>query len=266
MERNEEPQEESIPMETSPGQRELIPDDQWEYHDKGDRHGQAGRLSEVILGGQDGLVNTLGLVLGVAAASSDRIIILAAGLSATIAECISMGGVAYTSKLAEKDFYKSEYAREQRHIEKVPMIEQYEIRELFRRKGFEGELLNQIVETVTKDEKIWIDVMLKEEHGIQPVTRKEAAIQAVVVFFACLVGAIIPLIPFFITDLPTNIGIWVSLALSTVVLFSVGIYQSIKLKVGRPLLKGLELALIGVASALAGWGVGLGFNTLKGGT
>jgi len=71
MERNEEPQEESIPMETSPGQRELIPDDQWEYHDKGDRHGQAGRLSEVILGGQDGLVNTLGLVLGVAAASSD---------------------------------------------------------------------------------------------------------------------------------------------------------------------------------------------------
>jgi hypothetical protein len=91
----------------------------------------------VILGGQDGLVNTLGLVLGVAAASSDRIIILAAGLSATIAECISMGGVAYTSKLAEKDFYKSEYAREQRHIEKVPMIEQYEIRELFRRKGFE---------------------------------------------------------------------------------------------------------------------------------
>ena len=56
-------------------------------------------LHDVILGGQDGLVNVLGVTLGVAAASADTRFILAAGLAATFAESFSMAAVAYTSSL-----------------------------------------------------------------------------------------------------------------------------------------------------------------------
>ena len=58
-------------------------------------------LRDIILGGQDGLVNVLGVTLGVAAASGDTRIVLAAGLAATFAESFSMAAVAYTSSIAK---------------------------------------------------------------------------------------------------------------------------------------------------------------------
>src|SRR5438105_10500117 len=77
-------------------------------------------LRDVILGGQDGLVNVLGIVLGLTAASASIRLIIAAGLAATFSESVSMGAVAYTSSLAERDYYLSESAREQREIEQLP--------------------------------------------------------------------------------------------------------------------------------------------------
>ncbi len=57
-------------------------------------------LRDIILGGQDGLVNVLGVTLGVAAASGDTRIVLAGGLAATFAESFSMAAVAYTSSFS----------------------------------------------------------------------------------------------------------------------------------------------------------------------
>src|SRR5256886_13054910 len=79
-----------------------------------EKHAQPGLLSDFILGSQDGLVNVLGVILGVAVASRDITIILAGGLAATFAESISMGAVAYTSTLARRDHYLAEVERERR--------------------------------------------------------------------------------------------------------------------------------------------------------
>src|SRR4051794_16922059 len=111
-----------------------------DYHDRVDPHRGASALSDVILGGQDGLVNVLGVILGVAAATSDTRIVLVAGLAATFAESVSMGAVAYTSPLADADFYESEREREYRHIQHVPALEREEIRRIYQNKGFSGEL------------------------------------------------------------------------------------------------------------------------------
>src|SRR5438067_11963315 len=78
------------------------------------RPGIARSLRDIILGGQDGLVNVLGLVLGVAAATAQLRIIVVAGLAATFSESIAMGGVAYTSALAERDYYLAQLAKERR--------------------------------------------------------------------------------------------------------------------------------------------------------
>lgn len=69
-------------------------------------------LRDVILGGQDGLVNVLGVILAVAVATTDVRVVLIAGLAATFAESISMAAVAYTSQKAEADFYQRERKRE----------------------------------------------------------------------------------------------------------------------------------------------------------
>jgi len=73
------------------------------HHDE--HHLKSFNLPEIILGGQDGLVNVLGVILGVAAATVSSKIVIVAGLAATFAESISMAAVAYTSKLAEADYY-----------------------------------------------------------------------------------------------------------------------------------------------------------------
>ncbi|HLO34828.1 MAG TPA: VIT1/CCC1 transporter family protein, partial [Candidatus Deferrimicrobium sp.] len=56
----------------------------------------------MILGGQDGLVNVLGLVLGMAVATGSARVVVTAGLAAMLAESIAMAGVAFTSTGAER--------------------------------------------------------------------------------------------------------------------------------------------------------------------
>src|SRR3989442_15068280 len=99
-------------------------------------HAKAGSLSDFILGSQDGLVNVLGVVLGVAIASHNITITLAGGLAATFAESISMGAVAYTSTLARRDHYLSERTRELREMKEIPEAEKDEVREILERWGF----------------------------------------------------------------------------------------------------------------------------------
>jgi VIT1/CCC1 family predicted Fe2+/Mn2+ transporter len=175
-------------MEFLAHQKDLLHPEEHRFHFTHDPHRRTSGLSDIILGGQDGLVNVLGVILGVAAATNDPRIVLVAGLAATFAESVSMGAVAYTSTLAEADFYESERAREYRHIQEVPQLEQGEIREIYAGKGFKGELLDRIVETITANKDVWVAVMMAEEHQLTPTNRKQA------VSAALLVGSLISLV------------------------------------------------------------------------
>ena len=77
-----------------------------------EQHRQVNWLRDVILGGQDGLVNILGIILGVIAGGGSQAVLLAAGFAAAITESISMGAVGYTSAVSERDYYQAERARE----------------------------------------------------------------------------------------------------------------------------------------------------------
>jgi vacuolar iron transporter family protein len=224
------------------------------YHTRTDPHRRASGLSDVILGGQDGLVNVLGVILGVAAATSDPRIVLIAGLAATFAESVSMGAVAYTSTLADADFYESEKAREYRHLKQAPDIERQEILEIYRQKGFEGDLLCRIVDTITANSDVWVAVMMAEEHRLSPRDRKHAIRSAGIVGLSAVIGSVIPLVPFLV--LPVSVAIPVSIALSALVLFVVGAYKA-RTTVGHPTKSGLEMAIIGTVSALVGYAIGL---------
>ena len=127
--------------------------DQLVYHIHTDAHRYTSSLADVILGGQDGLVNVLGIVLGVAAATHDARIVLVAGLAATFAESISMAAVAYTSSLAETAHYESELEREYRHVRMVPAVEKGEIREIYQQKGWKGKAF--IVSIVEQSSVHW---------------------------------------------------------------------------------------------------------------
>jgi predicted membrane protein (TIGR00267 family) len=231
--------------------------EQTHLHNHHDPHHGEFRLADVILGGQDGLVNVLGVILGVAAATSDSRIVIAAGMAATFAESISMGAVAYTSTRAENDLYHSEKEREYRHIHLAPDIEVDEIRTIYRKKGFEGETLEKIVEVITSNQDVWVDVMMAEEFQMSPPEKSKAFNSALLVGFSALVGSFIPLFPFFFWNVGLSIGL--SIFIAALTLFIVGVYKA-RVTVGRPFRSGLEMAVIGTVSALAGYVVGLIFK------
>ncbi|MBI4144240.1 VIT1/CCC1 transporter family protein [Candidatus Woesearchaeota archaeon] len=81
----------------------------------------ADNIRDIILGGQDGLVNVLGLVLGVAAATMDTRTIIISGLAGTFAESISMAAVTYTGFKAARDVGKRKYKNH--HAKKYLMTE-----------------------------------------------------------------------------------------------------------------------------------------------
>lgn len=225
-----------------------------DHHNHTDPHKQASAISDIILGGQDGLVNVLGIILGVAAATGDAYIVLVAGLAATFAESVSMGAVAYTSTVADADYYESEREREYRHIKEVPNLEKEEIRGIYANKGFDGEMLNKIIDTITANQDVWVAVMMAEEHQLQPVNRKHALRSAIIVGVAAVIGSLIPLIPFMFV--PISAAMVLSISLSAFVLFTVGVVKA-RMTVGHPGKSGIEMAAIGITSALVGYAVGV---------
>ncbi len=228
-----------------------------DFHTRIDPHRHASELADVILGGQDGLVNVLGVILGVAAATESVRVVLAGGLAAAIAESLSMAAVAYTSRRAEQALYESEVARERRHIERVPDLEAEEIRAIYRDKGFDGRLLDEIVATITANKEVWLNVMLAEELRIAPVDTRRALRAAFVVGVAALIGSLLPLAPFFFVGVTP--AAWAGTVIAAVALFAVGAYKSVT-TVGHWLWGGIEMAAIGLTAAAAGWIVGLLFR------
>jgi VIT1/CCC1 family predicted Fe2+/Mn2+ transporter len=165
-----------------------------------------------------------------------------------------MGAVAYTSTMADADFYESERERECRHIREMPHLERDEVRAIYYQKGFSNDLLEKIVDTITASPDIWVAVMMAEEHRLMPVDRSRALRAAIVVGISAVGGSLIPLIPFVL--LPVATGIWVSILVTALVLYVVGAYKA-RITVGRPWKSGLEMAVIGTVSALVGYAIGL---------
>ena len=223
-----------------------------------EKHAQPGLLSDFILGSQDGLVNVLGVILGVAIASyrypNPIAIILAGGLAAAFAESISMGAVAYTSTVARRDHYAAEVERERQEMQDLPDMERNEVREIFERWDFQGEELEEMVDKITSKPKAWLELMMAHELNLAPVEKTQARKSAILVGLAAILGSLVPLIPFIVIGRDILLGIAVSLVVSAITLFLIGWWKA-RTTVGRPTRSGVQMAIIGLASAIAGFGI-----------
>ena len=210
-------------------------------------------IRDTILGFQDGLVNTLGLVLGVASAVESTKIVLISGLVTTFAESISMAAVAYTSTKAAHQFYESQLEREKKEIEEIPHLEVQEIRDIYHKKGFRGRQLEGIVKKITSNKKLWLETMMAEELKLFPEDYEKPLKSAFVVGLSAVVGSLVPVLPFFF--LPVKLGMAYALVFSIAILFIVGAVKA-KVIIGNWIKNGIEMAIVGTLAALVGYLVG----------
>lgn len=240
---------------------EPVSEKAFQEHVQAHKHKLENPLRDVILGGQDGLVNALGIILGVAAASSDIHVLIATVLAATFAESLSMGAVAYTSALSQKDYYHSERKKEEQEVEEEPEMEREEIRRIYAGKGIKGQALEEVVESITSNKTVWVDVMMAEELHLEPVNTRNVLKSSVIVTIATAIGHLIPVVPFFFFALRESLIL--ALVVSAITLFIVGAYQAITL-VGSWWKSGIRMLVIGMVAALVGFAIAKLFHVSTG--
>ena len=224
-----------------------------------DHHPKVNWLRDVILGGQDGLVNILGIILGVIAGGGSNTVLIATGFAAAITESISMGAVGYTSSISERDYYSAQRQRELEKIETAPQAQRSEVRQLYAAKGFHGDLLDRVVDTITGNRQSWLATMVDEKLHLQPVGTPDIMRASIVITIATLIGHLIPLMPFL--WLARTPALVLAIVLSALVLFGVGVYSSLTL-VGDWRKNGVKMVLIGLGAAAVGFAVGRLFHTV----
>lgn len=144
-----------------------------------------------VLGANDGIMSTSGLILGVAGATTDRAQILIAGVAAVVAGSISMAGGEYTSVSAQRDSEKAALAVERKELRDNPEGELRELQWFYEQKGLSPAIAEQVAKELTKKDALKAhaeaELGIDSEHHVSPV---QASMSSFVSFAA---GGMLPL-------------------------------------------------------------------------
>lgn len=210
-------------------------------------------LGDAILGAIDGCVTTFAVVSGVTGAALPRGVVIVLGLANLLADGFSMAVSNYQKTKSDRDRVRLAREMEERHIDEIPEGEKEEIRQIFAKKGFEGSLLEDVVQVITRDRARWIDTMLTEELGL-PLHGPSPGKAALVTFAAFCVAGSIPILPFLVMDPSQPVFIASSIA-AALVFFLVGLFKSQILGESK-LRAGFETLFSGGGAALLAYVVG----------
>ena len=150
-------------------------------------------LGEFVYGGIDGCVTTFAVVAGAVGAGLDSSVIIILGFANLLADGFAMSVGAYLSSKTEQDNYNKHEEVEYWEVDHLPEKEKEEIRQIYREKGFEGELLEQVVAVISADKDRWVNVMMKEELGMMKDERSPWKIGGVTYLSFITIG-LIPLL------------------------------------------------------------------------
>ncbi|RUR27310.1 hypothetical protein ELY33_15530 [Vreelandella andesensis] len=214
---------------------------------------KASTLPDAVLGGIDGCVTTFAVVSGAFGAGFSPQVALVLGFANLLADGFSMAFSNYEAGQAQLAQITSTERIERQHIDLVPEGEREEIRQLFHAKGFEGELLEHVVDTLCSEPDRWVATMLQEEHGLSSAGLSPLR-SALVTFVAFLVVGTLPLLPYTLTGLETTSQFLASLGLAGIVFLAIGMLKSAVY--GLPAWRsGFRTFLMGTAAA------GLAYST-----
>lgn len=150
-------------------------------------------LGEFVYGGIDGSVTTFAVVAGSAGAGLDSSVIIILGFANLIADGFSMSVGSYLSHKSEHENFKKHERIEHWEIDHLPEQEKEEVRKIFQAKGFEGELLEQVVDVITEDKDRWVDIMMKEELEMMKQVKSPLAM-GFVTFVSFIIVGFVPLL------------------------------------------------------------------------
>ena len=213
-------------------------------------------IDDFVYGGTDGAITTFAVVSGAFGASLSISVILILGFANLFADGFSMSIGNYLSRRTNKEYIEKERRKEEWSIDNLAKEEKEEIREIYKNKGLEGDLLDDIVKVITSKRKVWIDTMMREELGLVD-DKKEPKDTALTTFIAFNILGLIPLSPFIIiyiigiTSISSNYAFILSSIFTAISFFLIGIIKG-KIVKKSWIKSGLHtLGIGGIASTVA---------------
>lgn len=220
------------------------------------RHRNVGgnALRAAVLGANDGLCSNLALVMGVAGAQGGEAAIMVTGVAGLIAGACSMALGEWISVTSSRELAEREIGVERDELAAAPEQEREELQLIYEAKGVPSDEAKQLSGHLLRDQGAALDVLAREELGIDPdELGGSARTAALTSFLLFALGAIIPVLPYLAAS--GAAAFWASVALSGLALFGIG--AAITLFTGRSVLRsGGRQLLLGLAAAALTFGVG----------
>jgi len=205
-------------------------------------------LTDIVIGMSDGLTVPFALAAGLSGAVQGNVsLIWIAGIAEISAGSIAMGLGGYLAGRTEQDHYESELKKEYWELTHKRKDEIWEVKKVFLDWGLTEETAEEATQEIIKDDKRWVDFMMKYELGLEKPDPKRASRSAFNIGLSYIVGGLIPLIPyFFVTDAIS--GLKLSAIITLACLFIFGFFKS-KITGINPWTGGLKVMMIGALAA-----------------
>jgi vacuolar iron transporter family protein len=224
--------------------------------------GRSGSLRAAVFGVNDGLISNFSLVLGMAGADLGSQVVILAGIAGLVSGACSMAAGEYVSMRVQRELFESALSRERRELVEEPDAELREVEVILRAQGVPAEDAARIAPRVMEDPELALDLMARQELGLDPDELGSPYGAAGSSFASFAVGALIPLLPFVL--LAFGAALVVSVVLSGLCLFAVGALAA-RLSDRPGLFGGARMLLIGAAAAAVTYGVGKLFGVTMAG-
>jgi VIT1/CCC1 family predicted Fe2+/Mn2+ transporter len=221
-------------------------------------------IREIVFGIQDGVLTTAGVLTGLSGAVSSRHEVILAAIASTAAGALSMGAGAYLGARAESKVIQSELARTRREALGQPYILQESLLEALAREGLTREASYRVVQLLSSAPRALFRTAEEKIYGLGGSALGNATVDGIVMGVAFLVGAMVPLLPFFFIA-SKEAGLIAGMVTTAIVLFAVGYLIEGRLAEERyPSLSGLRFLIIAMGAAAAGYLIGLAIAPLGG--
>jgi VIT1/CCC1 family predicted Fe2+/Mn2+ transporter len=222
-----------------------------------EKHGAAGGwVSDAIYGANDGLAAVFGIVAGVSGATAGSRFVLTAGLAGAVASAVSMGVGAWLAARSEAEMVQAYLAQERQELEQHPAEEKEELSLFYQLKGLSQQEADELVERLARHPEAMVQTLVSEEFGVGEAGRSPWS-AALAGFVSTAVGAIVPVIPFFVLQGDVAV-IWAG-GISLAAHFVVGVLKSL-VTLRSWWSSGLEMTAAGVLVGGVTYGLGVAFR------
>ncbi|WP_370096992.1 VIT family protein [Streptacidiphilus sp. MAP12-20] len=168
-----------------------------------------------MLGANDGVVSTAGLVVGVAGAAGSSSELLTAGLAGLLAGSMSMAAGEYVSVSTQRDSERAALDQERRELARTPEAELTELTGLYVAKGLTEELAHQVAVQLTAHDALAAHA--ETELGIDPNELTNPWHAAGASFLAFTVGALLPLLAIVLPPTSARVPVTVAAVIAALV-------------------------------------------------